>query len=86
MIDREGNSPLVQALRHGSVDGAMILLELDNLGDIVGQGGWTTVHYVAKLGDADLLEAELKHLIFFIGTKTIDGKTAEVVAMEAGNW
>ena len=40
VIDREGNSPLVQALRHGSVDGATILLELDNLGDIVGQGGW----------------------------------------------
>lgn len=84
--DHDGNSPLIQALCHGSVDAAMTLLELDNVGDIIGHGGWTAVHYAAKIGDANVLEAVLKHSSFVKGKKTIDGKTAEVVAMEGGNW
>ena len=84
--DHDGNSALIQALRHGSIESAMILLELDDIGDIVGQGGWTAAHYAAKLGDVDLLEAVLKHKRFVKGMKTIDGRTLEVVAMEAGNW
>lgn len=84
--DHDGNSALVQALLHGSVESALILLELDNVGDMVGQAGWAAVHHAAKLGNADVLEAVLKHPNFVKGMKTIDGKTAEAVAMEAGNW
>lgn len=84
--DHDGNTPLIHALRHGSVDSAMTLLELDDVGDIVGQDGWTATHHAAKLGNADVLEAVLKHPSFVKGMKTIDGKTVEVVAMEAGNW
>ena len=84
--DHDGNSALIQALRNGSLDSAMILLELDDVGDIVGQDGWATVHYAAKLGDSDVLEAVLTHSSFVKGMKTINGKTAEVVAMETGNW
>jgi ankyrin repeat protein len=84
--DHDGNSPLIQALRHRSIDCAMIILKLENVGDIVGQDGWTAAHHAAKLGDVDVLEAVLKHSSFVKGMKTIDGKTVEVVAMEAGNW
>lgn len=84
--DHDGNSALIQALLHGSVNSALTLLENDNVGDIVGQDGWAAVHHAAKLGNADVLEAVLKHSSFVKGMKTIDGKTAEVVAMEAGNW
>lgn len=84
--DHDGNSPLIQALRHGSIDSAATILKLDNVGDIVGQEGWTAAHHAAKLGNADILEAVLKHPTFVKGMKTIDGKTVEVVAMEAGTW
>ena len=84
--DHEGNSALIQALLHGSAECAMTLLELDNVGDIMGQDGWAAVHHAAKMGNADVLEAVLKHSSFVKGMKTIDGKTVEVVAMEAGNW
>lgn len=84
--DHDGNSPLIQALRHGSVDSATTVLELDDVGDIVGQDGWTAAHHAAKLGNADVLEAVLNHPSFVKGMKTIDGKTVEVIAMEAGTW
>lgn len=84
--DHDGNSALIQALLHGNVESALTLLELDNMGDIVGQDGWAAVHHAAKLGNADVLEGVLKHSSFVRGMKTIDGKTVEVVAMEAGNW
>lgn len=84
--DHDGNSALNQALRHGSVECAMLLLELDDVGDVVGQDGWAAVHHAAKLGNADVLEAVLKHSSFVKGMKTIDGKSVDVVAMEAGNW
>ena len=84
--DHEGNSALIQALVHGSAECAMTLLELDSVGDIVGQDGWAAVHHAAKMGNANVLEAVLKHSSFVKGMKTIDGKTVEVVAMEAGNW
>lgn len=84
--DHDGNTALIQALRHGSMDCASALLELDDVGDIVGQDGWAAVHHAAKLGDADVLKAVLQHPSFVKGMKAIDGKTAEVVAMDAGNW
>lgn len=84
--DHDGNSALIQALVHGSVDSAMTLLKLGNVGDIVGQDGWAAVHHAARLGNADVLEAVLKHSSFVKSMETIDGKSVEVVAMEAGNW
>lgn len=84
--DHDGNTPLIQALRHGSIDSATTILKLDDVGDTVGQDGWTAAHHAAKLGNADVLEAVLKHPSFVKGMKTIDGKSIEVVAMDAGTW
>ena len=84
--DHDGNSPLILALLHGSTECAMTMLGLEDVGDIVGQGGWAAIHHAAKIGDADVLEAVLNHSSFVKGMKTIDGKAAEMVAMEAGNW
>lgn len=84
--DHNGNSALIQALLHGNVESALTLLQLDDVGDIIGQDGWAAVHHAAKLGNSDVLEAVLTHSSFVKGMKTIDGKTVEVVAMEAGNW
>ena len=77
----------VDALVHGErVGDRAALLELADVGDTVGQDGWALVHHAAKLGDVDILGAVLRHPSFGKGMKTIDGKTAEVVAMEAGYW
>lgn len=84
--DHNGDTALIQAVHHGNIACAMTILKLDDVGDIVGQDGWTAAHHAAKLGDPSVLEAVLRHPSFVKGAKTIDGKTAEVVAMEAGNW
>ena len=84
--DHDGNTALIQALRHSSKDCALALLQLDDVGDVVGQDGWSAVHHAAKLGDPAVLEAVLRHPSFVKGSRAIDGKTAEAVAMEAGNW
>ncbi len=84
--DHDGNTALIQALLHESTGCATMLLKLDDIGDMVGQGGWTAAHHAAKMGDAIVLGAILRHPSFVKGSKTIDGKSVEVVAMEAGNW
>ena len=85
--NHEGNTPLMEALSSSSVDCALLLLsKLDDVGDIISKDGWAAVHYAAKIGDADLLEAVVKHSSFIKAMRTIDGKKGEVVAMEAGNW
>ena len=84
--DHDGNTALLQALHHGSIDCAKTLLKLEDVGDVVGQDGWTAAHHAAKLGDPIVLEAVLRHRSFVKGSKAIDGKTAEVIAMDAGNW
>ncbi|KAL8853523.1 MAG: hypothetical protein Q9221_001682 [Calogaya cf. arnoldii] len=84
--DHDGNTALIHALLHGSVDCAMVLLKLDDVGEVVGQDGWTAAHHAAKMGDPSVMEAVLRHRSFVKGSKTVDGKTVEVVAMEAGNW
>lgn len=86
MKDHDGNTALIHALLNGSIDCAMMLLKLDDVGDIVGQNGWTAAHHAATMGDSPMLEAVLRHPSFVKGSKTTDGKTVEVVAMEAGNW
>ena len=84
--DHDGNTALIESLRHGIVESAMVLLKLDDVGDVVDQGGWSTVHYAARLGNVDVLEAVLRHPNFVKGMRTIDGETAQTVAMEAGDW
>ncbi|WEW57464.1 hypothetical protein PRK78_002931 [Emydomyces testavorans] len=84
--DHNGNTALIEALRHGSMDCAMTLLRLENIGDMTGQDGWAAVHYAAKLGNPDLLEMTFNHPNFQKGVRTADGKTIEVIAMESGNW
>ena len=84
--DHDGNTALIQALRQNSIDCAMALLKLEDVGDIVGQDGWTAAHHAARMGDPIVLEAVLRHPSFVKGSKAIDGKTPEIVAMEAGNW
>lgn len=84
--DHEGNTAFIYALKEKSRGCALILLQLDDVGDMVGEGGWTALHHGAKLGDVEVLESITEHKRFVKGMKTIDGKTAEQVAMEAGTW
>lgn len=84
--DHDGNTALNLALSHGSRNCALALLGLKDVGDMVGQNGWAAVHHAAKLGDYDILQAVLEHRNYVPGLKTVDGKTVEVVAMEAGTW
>lgn len=86
MKNKNGNTALFEALQHGSIDCAMTLLDLEDIGDGFSGEGWAPVHYAAKLGDIDLLEKVVSHTTFHRGAKTSDGKTAQVVAMEAGAW
>lgn len=84
--DRDGNSPVIEALSHENTDCAMVLLELAYVGDIFNNAGWAAVHYAAKIGNIEVLEGMLKHPSFIKGVKTRDGKTLEKVSMEAGTW
>lgn len=86
MRNKNGNTALFDALQHGSIDCAMALLDLDCIGGGFSGEGWAPVHYAAKLGDINLLEKVVSHSSFHRGVQTKDGKTAQVVAMEAGTW
>lgn len=86
MKNQAGNTAIHEAFRHGSIECAMELLDWDGIGDRLSGDGWDPVHYAAKLGDVDLLEKVVSHSSFHKGAKTEDGKTAQVVAMEAGTW
>ncbi|GIC84283.1 uncharacterized protein Aud_000097 [Aspergillus udagawae] len=84
--DQDGNTPLIEALQHGSTRSAMILLDSDDIGDVYGGDGWAAVHYATKVGDPPLLEKVLQHSSYRKGMRTRDGKTAQVIAMESGTW
>ncbi|RLM00328.1 hypothetical protein CFD26_107883 [Aspergillus turcosus] len=84
--DHDGNTPLLEALKHGSTRSATILLNYDDVGDVYGGDGWAAVHYATKLGEPRLLEKVLQHLSYRKGMRTRDGKTAQVIAMESGTW
>ncbi|KAF2475797.1 ankyrin [Lindgomyces ingoldianus] len=84
--DLSGNSPLIEAFCNSSIECALIMLELDDVGDIISKDGWAAVHYAAKIGDERLLEAVLTHSSFMKGMKTMDGKRVDMVAMESGTW
>ncbi|TRX91077.1 hypothetical protein FHL15_008059 [Xylaria flabelliformis] len=52
----------------------------------MGEDGWSSIHYAIKIGDPELLHAVCRHRSFKKSAKTLDGKKAEVVAVEAGVW
>ena len=84
--DYQGNSPFILALQNRSEGCATKLLTLEDVGDIVGQDGWSAGHWAVKWGNAEILESVLIHSNYVKGAMTDDGKTLQVVAMEAGNW
>lgn len=84
--DNRGNTPLIDALSNSNVDCAMALLQRDDVGPLMGRDGWSPIHYAAKIGDPELLHAVCRHRSFKKSAKTLDGKTAKVVALEAGVW
>ncbi|KAF7136756.1 hypothetical protein CNMCM5793_006225 [Aspergillus hiratsukae] len=84
--DHDGNTALIEALKHGSTRSATILLDSGDVGDVYGEDGWAAVHYATKLGEPRLLEKALQHSSYRKGMRTRDGKTAQVIAMESGTW
>lgn len=84
--DYSGNTPLIDALSNANIRCAMEMLALENVGNIISKDGWAAVHYAAKIGDPDLLEAVFHHSSFMMNMKTLDGKGVDTVAMEAGTW
>ncbi|KAF9766624.1 hypothetical protein IL306_000947 [Fusarium sp. DS 682] len=84
--DRQGDTALIVALENEHISCAIKLLGTNNLGGVMSGQGWAPIHYAARIGNAELLDAVFKDTGFQKGAKTIDGKRADVVAMEAGNW
>lgn len=84
--NQNGNTALIESLRHEQVECAMTLLEHNDVGEVIGQDGMAPIHYAARMGNLTLLKQVLRHPSFERGLKTHDGKTARVVAMEAGHW
>ncbi|RYP89376.1 hypothetical protein DL770_004438 [Monosporascus sp. CRB-9-2] len=84
--DNGGNTPLINALSNYNLECAMSLLKLENAGTHTGKDGWAPIHYATKIGEPDLLQAVCQHPSFKKSVKTLDGKRASVVAMEAGTW
>ncbi|KAI1177125.1 ankyrin [Nemania sp. FL0916] len=83
--DNNGNTPFIEALSNSQVECAMTLLKLEDVGPQIGKDGWAPIHYAAKIGDPDLLTTICRHSSFKKSLKTLDGKRANIVAMEAGN-
>ena len=54
-------------------------------GDFHGKNGWSLVHHAALWGDADVLEAVLKHHTFRRGARTRKGESAADIAKSAGS-
>ncbi len=86
MRDNHGNTPLIEALSNSHVECATTLLQLKDVGPQIGKDGWAPIHYAAKIGDPELLKMVCQHPSFKKSAKTLDGKRASIVAMEAGTW
>lgn len=84
--DNNGNTPLIEALSNSRVECAMSLLRLEDVGPQIGKDGWAPIHYAAKIGEPELLRIVCQHSSFKKSAKTLDGKRASMVAMEAGTW
>lgn len=74
--DNHGNTPLVDASQAGQ------------RGPSHSKDDWSPIHYATKIhdGNPELLHAICRHRSFKKSAKTLDGKQAKVVAMEAGTW
>ena len=86
VTDHHRTTPLMEALVHGSKKCAMILLNLEDVGETIDNHGWSVAHHAAKNGDSEVLEAVLRHPSFARGVRTLEGKSLEMVAMEASTW
>lgn len=64
----------------------MVLLQREDVGPLVSEDGWSPIYYATKIGDSELLHAVCRKQSFKKSAKTLDGKSAKVVAMEAGTW
>ncbi|KAJ4138774.1 hypothetical protein NW768_002647 [Fusarium equiseti] len=84
--DNQGNTPLIGALENGNSTCAIIMMGTSTLNRSISRQGWTPVHYAARFGNVELLEAVFKAPGFKGGAETYDGKRADIIAMEAGNW
>lgn len=84
--NNNGNTPLIEALSNSNICCSLTMLELQDVGPLIGKDGWAPIHYAAKIGDPDLLLQVCQHARFQKSAKTLDGKRASVVAMEAGTW
>ncbi|XXH00572.1 hypothetical protein Hte_006920 [Hypoxylon texense] len=84
--NNNGNTPLIEALSNSHIECAMTLLELEDVGPLIGRDGWAPIHYAAKIGEPELLKTVCQHSSFRKSAKTLDGQRASMVAMEAGTW
>ncbi|KAF2972708.1 hypothetical protein GQX73_g864 [Xylaria multiplex] len=84
--DNNGNTPFIEALSNSQIECAMALLQFEDVGPQIGKDGWAPIHYAAKIGEPELLKTICQHPSFKKSAKTLDGKRASMVAMEAGTW
>ncbi|KAI3318496.1 hypothetical protein HD806DRAFT_511812 [Xylariaceae sp. AK1471] len=84
--DHAENTMIMQSISRSHVDCAQIILQLEDVSDTISEDGWAPIHYTAKSGDPDLIQAVVEHPAFLIGMRTLGGKRPDVIAMEAGNW
>jgi ankyrin repeat protein len=84
--DKNGDIPLSLAFKHSSTTCAKLLIEHDAIRGFPGKEGWALVHHAALWGDAEVLEAVLKHRSFRRGARTPDGASAADLAKSANKW
>ena len=85
-LDDKCRTPISLAFEHQSAACAKLFIENDALGDFHGKDGWSLVHHAAKWGDADVLEAVLKHSSFRRGAKTPAHESAADLAKSVCKW
>ena len=85
-IDDKCNTPISLAFEYKSAACAKLLIENDAVGGFHGKDGWSLVHHAAKWGDADVLEAVLRHSTFRRGAKTPNGESAADLAKSVCKW
>jgi ankyrin repeat protein len=84
--DKDGCVPIALAFEYKSSASAKLLVENNAIGDFHGKDGWDLVHHASKWGNADVLEAVLKHPTFLRGARTPKAESAADIAKAEGNW